>query len=118
MPESRDIRAVVAVVSNPIGKGDTGEVVEGFYTRDGDTLTMTDREGNPLRDDNNGERITVRLTSRPTHCEPEQVDPQSTQAPRSRVTYPARLHRTLGRAASLLAAACRRLIVASGNCAG
>jgi hypothetical protein len=35
--------------------------VEGFYTRDGDTLTMTDRDGVPLRDDNNGERITVRL---------------------------------------------------------
>jgi hypothetical protein len=61
MPESRDVKAVVAVVSNPIGKGDSGQVVEGFYTRDGDTLTMTDRDGVPLRDDNNGERITVRL---------------------------------------------------------
>jgi hypothetical protein len=61
MPDSRDVKAVVAVVSNPIGKGDAGIVTEGFYTLDGDTLTMTDRDGIPLRDDNNGERITVRL---------------------------------------------------------
>jgi hypothetical protein len=56
-----DVQAVVAVVSNPIGKNNHGEICEGFYTRDGDTLTMTDRDGNPRRDENTGERITVRL---------------------------------------------------------
>lgn len=61
MPDSLEVKSVVAVVSNPIGKEDTGICAEGFYTRDGDTLTMTDRDGRPLRDDNNGERITVRL---------------------------------------------------------
>jgi hypothetical protein len=56
-----DVKAVIAIVSNPVGKNDGGEICEGFYTRDGDTLTMTDRDGIPLRDDNTGERITVRL---------------------------------------------------------
>jgi hypothetical protein len=54
-------KAVIVIVANPISKDDRGIVAEGFYTRDGDTLTMTDRDGVPLRDDNNGERITVRL---------------------------------------------------------
>jgi hypothetical protein len=61
MPESCEVKAVLAVVSNPVSKGDGGIVTEGFYTRDGDTITMTSREGVPLRDDNTGERVTVRL---------------------------------------------------------
>jgi len=54
-------KAVIVIVSNPVGKKDAGIVAEGFYTRDGDLLTMTDRDGNPIRDDNTGERVTVRL---------------------------------------------------------
>jgi hypothetical protein len=54
-------KAVVAIVSNPVGKDDRGIVAEGFYTLDGDLLTMTDRDGVPLRDENNGAQITHRL---------------------------------------------------------
>jgi hypothetical protein len=59
MPAS--VKAVISVVSNPVGKNDGGEICEGWYTRDGDVITMTDRDGVPLRDDNTGERVTVRL---------------------------------------------------------
>jgi hypothetical protein len=60
-------KAVIVIVANPTGKDDRGIVAEGFYTRDGDTLTMTDRDGVPLRDDNNGERITHRLGAGENH---------------------------------------------------
>lgn len=53
-----EVKSVVAIVSNPVSKGSTGECAEGFYTRDGDTLTMTNAEGEPLRDDDTGARTT------------------------------------------------------------
>ncbi len=56
-----DVKGVIAVVSNPTDKRDGEIVTEGFYTRDGDVITMTDRDGVPRRDDNTGERVTVRL---------------------------------------------------------
>ena len=61
--ESSDIKGVVVIVSNPTSKNDGGEVAEGWYTLDGDLLTMTDRDGVPLRDDNSGARITHRLAN-------------------------------------------------------
>jgi hypothetical protein len=61
MPESREIKAVIAVVVNPTGKDDPGQCAEGWYFVENGTLTLTDRDGIPLRDENNGQRITVRL---------------------------------------------------------
>lgn len=57
-----DIRGVVVIVSNPVSKGSAGECAEGWYVRDGDLITMTDREGNPLRSEDTGARFTHRLT--------------------------------------------------------
>jgi hypothetical protein len=54
-------KAVIVIVANPCGRNDTGQCAEGFYTLDGDLLTMTDRDGVPLRDENSGARITQRL---------------------------------------------------------
>jgi hypothetical protein len=54
-------KAVIVIVSNPVGKDDTGIVAEGFYTRDGDQITMTDKDGLPLRSEDTGARFTVRL---------------------------------------------------------
>jgi hypothetical protein len=62
MPELCEVKAVIATVANPTSKRDGGIVAEGWYKRDGDVLTMTDRDGIPLRDDNTGERVTVRLS--------------------------------------------------------
>jgi hypothetical protein len=56
-----EIKAVIAVVSNPAGKGDGGIVTEGWYTRDGDTITLTDIHGDPLRNEDTGARYTQRL---------------------------------------------------------
>jgi hypothetical protein len=54
-------KAVIVIVANPHGADKVGEVAEGFYLRDGDTITMTDRHGTPLRDEDTGGRITHRL---------------------------------------------------------
>jgi hypothetical protein len=42
-------------------RGDTGEVAQEFYKGTDGTVTMTDEHGEALRDDNSGQRITVRL---------------------------------------------------------
>jgi hypothetical protein len=42
-------------------RGDTGEVAQGFYKVTDGTLIMTDEHGEALRDDNSGQRITVRV---------------------------------------------------------
>jgi len=58
----RDIRQVTCITKNPSGgKDDMGSCEVGFYTVEGGLLTMTDADGVPLRDSNNGERITHRL---------------------------------------------------------
>ena len=56
----REIKQCVAVVSNPVGKDDTGEVALGRFFVENDWLTLCDEGGTPLRDDN-GARFTVRL---------------------------------------------------------
>jgi hypothetical protein len=59
----REWKSVVVTTAKPSGPGDLGEVAEGFYFCDGDLLTMCDRDGIPLRDENNGQRITHHLAS-------------------------------------------------------
>jgi len=54
-------KGVIVIVSNPVSKKDAGVVAEGWYVRDGDTLTMTDRDGLVLRDEDTGARYTHRL---------------------------------------------------------
>jgi hypothetical protein len=61
VPASCDVKAVIAVVSNPIDKRDGVIVTEGWYTRDGDLITMTDIHGEPLRNEDTGARFTQRL---------------------------------------------------------
>jgi hypothetical protein len=56
-----EIHQCTVIVANPSGSDDVGRAAEGFYTIDGDTLTMCDSEGVPLRNANTGERITHRL---------------------------------------------------------
>jgi hypothetical protein len=56
-----DVKPIIAVASNPVRKGEGGEAVEGWYTRDGDTLTLTDRDGTPLRNEDTGARYTQSL---------------------------------------------------------
>jgi hypothetical protein len=56
-----EIKAVIAVVSNPLGKGSSGECAEGWYTVSDGVLTLTDIHGEPLRDGDTGARFTHRL---------------------------------------------------------
>jgi hypothetical protein len=56
-----EIKSVVVVTAKPASRGDLGQCEEGHYTVENGMLTIVTREGEPLRDDNNGERITVRL---------------------------------------------------------
>jgi hypothetical protein len=51
----------VAVVSNPIGKNDTGGVACGNYVLENDTVVLTDEHGEPLRDEDSGARFMHRL---------------------------------------------------------
>lgn len=55
------IKSAVAIVSNPVNAKDTGEVAQGNYTLENGVLTMTDADGVPLRDENTGGRIEMRL---------------------------------------------------------
>jgi hypothetical protein len=57
----REIKRCVAVVSNPVGENDRGEVTESNYFVEGGWLTLCTEDGAPLRDDNTGGRFTVRL---------------------------------------------------------
>jgi hypothetical protein len=60
-----EVRQVTVITANPTRSDDVGSCAEGFYTIDGDTITMCDSEGVPLRDSNNGERVTARLSGEP-----------------------------------------------------
>lgn len=55
----REIKAVVVIVANPSGKDDPGQCAEGRYFVENETLC--DRDGVPLRDENTGARIAMRL---------------------------------------------------------
>jgi hypothetical protein len=56
-----DIRQVTVITANPGGSDDVGSCEVGYYTIEGDLLTMVDSEGVPLRNSNSGEKITHRL---------------------------------------------------------
>jgi hypothetical protein len=56
-----EIKSVVIAVAKPAGRGDLGQCAEGFYTREGDVISLVSREGEPLRDENTGDRITAHL---------------------------------------------------------
>jgi hypothetical protein len=61
MPESSKIKSVIAIISNPSGRGDRGQCEQGnYFVRDG-VLTMCDLEGVPVRDANTGRRIELGL---------------------------------------------------------
>jgi hypothetical protein len=58
----RDVRQVTVITRNPSGSGDGGSCEDGWYTVDEDgVLTMTDKDGAPLRNANTGQKITHRL---------------------------------------------------------
>jgi hypothetical protein len=60
MPE---VRNVIVILRNPSANvpGDTGQVTIGYYTVEGDTLTMTDSTGKPMRRHSDGEVYTHKL---------------------------------------------------------
>jgi hypothetical protein len=58
---SEGIKSVVVTTAKPSGPGDLGQVAEGFYFVENGVLTMTDRDGVPLHDENNGRQIAMRL---------------------------------------------------------
>src|SRR5262249_12338821 len=57
-----EVQSVIVVTAKPTGPGDLGQCEEGFFkmTSEG-ILTMTDRDGRPLRDDNTGRRHEMKL---------------------------------------------------------
>ena len=57
----REIRSVIVTIAKPSGPGDLGQTEEGRYFVEGGWLTLTDEGGTPLRDNNTGARITMRL---------------------------------------------------------
>jgi len=57
-----NIKQVTVITSNPSGN-DLGSCEVGFYTLEGDLLTMVDGDGVPMRNANTGEKITHRLAS-------------------------------------------------------
>jgi hypothetical protein len=56
-----EIKSVIVTTAKPSGPGDLGQVAEGFYYVEGGILTMCDPDGRPLRDDNNGRQVALRL---------------------------------------------------------
>ena len=56
-----DIRSVFVITSNPIHKGELGTCEQGWFVRDGDTITMTSADGVPVCDGDTGGRVTHRL---------------------------------------------------------
>lgn len=56
-----EIKAVIVTIAKPSGAGDPGQCAEGFYFVENETLTMCDRDGVPLRDENTGRQIAMRL---------------------------------------------------------
>ena len=57
MPEVHSVYATVRLPTN----GDTGQVTTGYYTLGDGVLTMTDSQGAPVRDLNNGEMVTHKV---------------------------------------------------------
>ena len=49
-----EIKSVIVTTAKPTGPDDLGRCEEGFYTVANGILTMCDRDGVPLRDDNTG----------------------------------------------------------------
>jgi hypothetical protein len=58
MPE---IKSVIVATAHPIGPNDTGQCAQGWYTLDGDVVTMCGSDGVPLRDSMSGAKIVHRL---------------------------------------------------------
>jgi hypothetical protein len=58
---SEGIKSVVVTTAKPSGPGDLGQVAEGFYTVANGILTMCTPDGVPLRDDNTGRQVALRL---------------------------------------------------------
>jgi len=56
-----EIKSVHVITANPTDRDSLGSCEIGYYTVSGGLLTMVSNDGAPLRDPNNGERITVRL---------------------------------------------------------
>jgi hypothetical protein len=56
-----EIKPVIAIVANPSRPGDLGQCAEGHYVVANGILTMTDADGKPLRDDNTGRRVELKL---------------------------------------------------------
>jgi hypothetical protein len=57
-----EIKTCHVITRNPSGgRGDLGSCEVGYYTVSDDLLAMVGGDGGPLRDANNGERITHRL---------------------------------------------------------
>ena len=50
MTDKPEVHYVATQVRAPKGPGDPGAVVEGAYTVTDNTVTLTDRAGNPVRD--------------------------------------------------------------------
>jgi hypothetical protein len=44
-----EVKEVTAILSNPTGRDEVGQITYGFYTIEGQKLTMTDGEGTPVR---------------------------------------------------------------------
>jgi hypothetical protein len=56
-----DVRQVTVITRNPSGSGDGGSCEYGWYVVDEGVLTMTDKDGAPLRNENTGQKITHHL---------------------------------------------------------
>jgi hypothetical protein len=56
-----EIKSVVVTTAKPSGPGDLGQIAEGFYTVANGILTMCTPDGVPLRDDNTGRQVALRL---------------------------------------------------------
>jgi hypothetical protein len=61
MSGSCEIKQCIAVVSNPVGKDDRGEVTNGHYFVENNWVTLCSADGVPLRSEDTGARYTVRL---------------------------------------------------------
>jgi hypothetical protein len=58
---SEGIKSVVVATAKPSGPGDPGQCAEGHYFIEHGILTMCDRDGVPLRDENTGRQVALRL---------------------------------------------------------
>jgi hypothetical protein len=58
-----DVRQITVITRNPSGSDDRGSCEDGWYTVDDGVLTMTDKDGAPLRNPNTGQKITHHLAN-------------------------------------------------------